>query len=143
MVTVFKDLHMPAIYSKTIVKITRKDNGKMVKNAKNQQKQGTVRGKRKLEEAKKQKNPEEIGEMTGKGKEDASKMIKTENMIAVFENLHVSPVSNRTIVMILEEANKQDKFFKIFVYKFELFVFKPIAPGLFVFRVVFRQVAAN
>ena len=73
----------------------------------------------------------------------ASKMIKTENMIAVFENLHVSPVSNRTIVMILEEANKQDKFFKIFVYKFELFVFKPIAPGLFVFRVVFRQVAAN
>ena len=91
-VAVFKDLQVPAMYNKTIVNIARKDKGKMVKNAKNQQKQEAQQGKRKLEEAKTQKNMEKIGEMIGKGDEDAGNMIKTENMIAMFENLHTSAV---------------------------------------------------
>ena len=113
MVTVFKDLHMPSAYNKTIMKIARNDDGMMVKNTKNQQEQC----KRKLEEAKKQQNLEEIGEMIGKGDEDASKMIKTENMIAVFENLHISAMYNRTIVKIAKKDKKQEKINKMEQHK--------------------------
>ena len=44
-------VYLDAVYNKTIVKISKKDAGKMVKNAKNQQKQEAEQDKRKLEEA--------------------------------------------------------------------------------------------
>ena len=105
MIAEFENLHMSAVSNKTIMKIARKDDGKMVKNAKNLQKQEVEQDKRKLEEAKKQKNLEEIREMIVKGNEDAGKMFMTENMIAMFKNLHMSAVSNKTIVKIGKKDN--------------------------------------
>ena len=43
-------VYLDAVYNKTIVKISKKDAGNMVKNAKNQQKQEAEQDKRKLEE---------------------------------------------------------------------------------------------